>query len=429
MDEGFYSCYYKKDRKLPVGQLMHCESAEELNEEELFTNAKLIKLRLNGQLIRTFRLALACTGEYAIAVAGPSPTKSAVLSKMITSINRVNGVFEREIAVHLNLVANNDTLIFLDPATDPYSNSSSAGSMLSENPGVVNSRIGLSNYDMGHVFSTGAGGQAQKASVCKNSTKAQGITGRPNPTGDAFDIDYVAHEMGHQLGADHTFNSSMGSCGGGNIVNSSAYEPGSGSTIMAYAGICNSDNLQSHSDDYFHARSLDQIINYLESSSGSCAVTSPSQNNVPVVPSFTQSFTVPMLTPFELTAPMAIDADHDSLTYCWEQWNRGNYGTSLVAASTSGPIFRSFKPDTSTTRVFPKLDTLVDGITSYKGEKLPDVDRFLTFRLTVRDLYNGFGSFNFSDDSIHLDVTSAAGPFTVTSPATNVNWLGATTEP
>ena len=151
MDEGFYSCYYKKDRKLSVGQLMHCESAEELNEEELFTNAKLIKLRLNGQLIRTFRLALACTGEYAIAVAGPSPTKSAVLSKMITSINRVNGVFEREIAVHLNLVANNDTLIFLDPATDPYSNSSSAGSMLSENPGVVNSRIGLSNYDMGTV--------------------------------------------------------------------------------------------------------------------------------------------------------------------------------------------------------------------------------------------------------------------------------------
>ena len=136
---------------------------------------------------RTFRLALACTGEYAVAVAGPNPTKSAVLSKMITSMNRVNGVYERELAVHMDLIANNDTLIFLDGTTDPYSNNSSGGTLLSENPGIVNSRVGLANYDIGHVFSTGGGGIATGGSVCKNA-KAQGVTGQSNPQGDPFDI-------------------------------------------------------------------------------------------------------------------------------------------------------------------------------------------------------------------------------------------------
>ncbi len=427
-NDGFYCCYYKKDYQQPLGQMMFCETDERSMMHEL-TNNPPIKLRINGAVKRTFRLALACTGEYAIAVAGPSPTKVAVLSKMITSMNRVNGVFERELAVHMTLIGNNDTLIFLNPSTDPYSNNSSSSSMLSENVGVINSRIGIANYDIGHVFSTGAGGQAQLASVCKSNAKAQGVTGRSNPQGDPFDIDFVAHEMGHQFGAEHTFNANTGSCGGNGDM-PAAYEPGSGSTIMSYAGLCNaSNNLQSGSDDYFHAISLVQITDFLTAPNGAtCASVTATINTPPQMGAFTQTYHIPKLTPFELTAPPVIDSDHDTITYCWEQWNKGNFGTSWSAPSTHGPIFRSFHSDTSSTRVFPRLDTLINGTTSYVGEKLPDVDRFLTFKLTVRDIYNGIGAFNFPDDSVHLDVTANAGPFTVTSPSTSVNWLGSTFE-
>jgi len=427
-NDGFYSCFHKKDVMHTEAQRMHCELPD-ATADLMSSNLVAPKLRLNGTVKRTFRLALSCTGEYAIAVAGPNPTKAAVLSKMVTTMNRVNGVYERELAVHMNLVADNDTLIFLDPTTDPFSNNSSASSMLTENPLVINSRIGSANYDIGHAFTTGAGGQAQLGSVCKNNSKAQGVTGRATPVGDPFDIDYVAHEMGHQFGANHTFNANSVSCAG-NGVSATAYEPGSGSTIMAYAGICGlSNNLQGNSDDYFHAVSLVEITTYLTASNGAtCAITTPALNTPPVVAPMLQTYQVPMLTPFELTAPLVTDTDHDTLTYCWEQWNRGDFRSNWSAASTRGPIFRSFKPDTSATRVFPRLDTLVDGVDEYLGEKLPDVDRFLTFRLTVRDIFNGLGSFNLPDDTVHLDVTSAAGPFTVTAPAASVNWLGNTVE-
>jgi len=425
-NDGFYQLYYKADYQRSIGNIMQCGTEGNAEVDEL-VKKPTIKLRMNGQVIRTFRLALACTGEYAVAVAGANPTKAAVLSKMITSINRINGVYEREIGVHMNLVANEDTLIFLDGTNDPYTNAS-GGAMLSENQDVVDTLIGSANYDIGHVFSTGGGGIAMLGSVCQN-IKAMGVTGQTNPQGDAFDIDYVAHEMGHQFGADHTFNTNTGSCGG-NGAPSSAYEPGSGSTIMAYAGICGgNDNLQSHSDPYFHARSLEQINDFLTSSNGAtCASTTASNNNPPVVDSFTNIYSIPVLTPFELTAPAVTDADHDTLTYCWEEWNRGNANTTWTATTNRGPIFRSFNPDSSATRVFPRLDTLVDGITSYRGEKLPATGRFLTFKLTVRDILNGFGTFNFPDDTVHLDVIAAAGPFIVMSPATAVNWLGNTPE-
>ncbi len=378
-----------------------------------------VALKQNGLLHRTYRLALACTGEYAVTVTGNSvPTKADVLAKMVTSINRVNGVYEREVAVSLQLVGNNEDIIFLDPATDPYTNNSNASTLLGENQAVVDQYIGTANYDIGHVFSTGSGGLASLSSVCKAFGKARGTTGRANPMGDPFDIDFVAHEFGHQFGADHTFNAATGSCAG-NGEPTSAYEPGSGSTIMAYAGICGSgDNLQPNSDPYFHTRSLDQITTYIASAAvATCPVSEATINLPPALPSYTAAYSIPWLTPFELTAPEATDATRDApLTYCWEEWDRGQFGSSFAATSAAGPIFRSFLPDTSRTRVFPTPRRLVRNSYNYIGEKLPDAARPLKFMLTVRDVMNGLGSFNWgSSDTLRLQVVPASDTFQVLS--------------
>ena len=365
----------------------------------------------NGTTLRTYRLALACTGEYAAFHGG---TKASALAAIATSINRVSGIYEHELAVRLVLVAQNDALVFLDKDTDPYTNDDGEA-MLTENQKTVDQLIGPANYDIGHVFSTGGGGIAQRPSVCI-AGKAQGVTGLFQPVGNAFDVDYVAHEMGHQFGADHTFNSQTGACGGGNREASSAYEPGSGTTIMAYAGICGADNIQPNSDAYFHSRSLDQIIAHI-TGAGNCSVNTPTGNTPPVV-NAGRNYAIPLGTPFVLTGS-ATDANNDALTYSWEQYNLGPAGGPNAPVGDA-PLFRTFAPTTSPIRTFPRLADILAN-TQTKGELLPTYGRRLIFRLVARDNRAGGGGIDY--DSMHVVVVPTAGPFVVTAPNTPTTWV------
>lgn len=360
-------------------------------------------------MYRRYRLALACTGEYGIFHGG---TVALVLAAMNTTINRVNGIYERDFGVSLQLINNNNLLVFLDPATDGYSNGNGTA-MLSQNQSKCNTVIGSGNYDIGHVFSTSGGGVAGLGVVCGNSVKARGVTGRSEPIGDPFDVDYVAHEMGHQFGANHSFNSSCSD----NINPATAFEPGSGTTIMGYAGVC-SPNVQLNSDAYFNAGSLQEIHAYISTSQGNVCPVKFNIGNSPPNVSAGADYTIPKSTPFALTAA-GTDANGDMLTYCWEQMDNQQAPAPPIASSTAGPLFRSFDPIASPTRYFPRLSDLVNN-TNPTWEILPGVARTMSFRVTARD--NHFGGGCVHEDNLSLTVAGTAGPFVVTSPDSPVIW-------
>lgn len=409
----FYISYYSKD---------YTKSNPEFECEVLYHD-EYIKPDYNfyesiltptGPQLRTYRLANAATGEYTQYHGG---TVALGLAAVTTSVNRVNGVFERELAIRMVLVANNELIIYTNPGTDPYTNNNGS-LMLSQNISNLNAVIGSANYDIGHVFSTGGGGIAYLGCVC-TSNKAGGVTGSSNPIGDPFDIDYVAHEMGHQFGANHTFNGNTGSCSG-NRNSSTAYEPGSGSTIMAYAGICSPQNLQSNSDAYFHTISFDEIVAFTNIGSGnSCAQITSTGNNAPNITIPAGGFYIPKNTPFALRGS-AMDPNGDSLTYCWEEFDLGPAGDPN-SPSGDAPIIRSFNPETTGIRYVPKLQDLINNTSTY-GVLLPSYSRNLKFRLTVRD--NKAGGGGVDRKQINFSVDGNSGPFTVTSPNSAITWEG-----
>jgi subtilisin-like proprotein convertase family protein len=365
-------------------------------------------------LFRSYRLAVATTGEYSNFFGAFNSGQSAlVLSQVVTAINRVNEVYEADLTVRLILIGNTTAVFYYDPAGDPYSGD--ACTQLAQNQTTITNVIGSANYDIGHVFSVGSGGCAGLGVICNSTNKARGATGLNPPTGDAYYIDYVAHEMGHQFGGDHTFNGTAGSCSG-NRVAASAYEPGSGSTIMAYAGICGAQDLQPHSDAYFHARSLLQIANVVTSTS--CAAFITLNNQAPVAGS-PPNYTIPISTSFVLTA-IASDPDNDSLSYCWEEYDLETTSTEPPTANdVDGPLFRSLTPTVSPDRYFPKIADIVNNTTT-TWEVLPSVSRTMNYRMTVRDYHNIAGCTD--EDDVVVTSTSTSGPFVVTSQNVATSW-------
>ena len=369
----------------------------------------------NGEILRTYRLAVAATGEYTryhSADAG-NPTVEEGLEAIVVAMVRVNGIYERDVAVRMVLVPETDQVIYTDPATDPYTNNDGF-QMLGQNQSTLDSVIGSANYDIGHVFSTGGGGVAGLGVVCVNGNKARGVTGLFAPINDPFYVDYVSHEMGHQYRANHTFNSLT--CAG-NRNASTAYEPGSGTTILAYAGICGGDNTQTRSDDYFHNISLTEIVNFVTNLAGNtCAVETATANTPPVVTA-EGGYTIPVGTPFTLSGSATDAETPEALTYTWEEMNLGPASAppGRPTWNEQPPHFRSFLPSEDTVRYFPQLGRLLDGLNPVVGEGLPVSSRTLRFRLTARD--NTAGAGGISDIQITIFSDEDAGPFVVTFPS------------
>jgi subtilisin-like proprotein convertase family protein len=402
----FYNSYEKKDYVADKRFSCHLTTHDFSIWKE--QNENLRSAQTGDGFLRKYRLALACTGEYAKYHGGTIPK---VLAAMNKSMTRVNGVYEKEFALTMELIPNDTLLIFLNSATDGYSNNDGP-KMLGENQAKCDNIIGASNYDIGHVFSTGGGGIASLQSPCRNGSKARGVTGLGAPKGDPFDIDYVCHEMGHQYGGEHTYNNSCE----GNISTSSSYEPGSGSTIMAYAGIC-PPNVQSNSHAYFHAISIAQINTYTVNSLGNSCPQKISTSNLqaPIV-NAGADYTIPKETPFEL---MGVGSDAETatanLTYCWEQYDREVVPQAPTGNATNGPLFRSLQPTNTPLRIFPPMNNIVRN-TRNTWEVLPRVARNINFRLTVRD--NDVNGGRSSVDAMRITVADAA-PFRVTHPDTS----------
>lgn len=350
-----------------------------------------------------YRLALACTGEYG-SYHGNS--KEEVLGAMNELLAQVNAIFEREASIHFDLVANNDVIIFLDPSTDPYDNNS-VEDLLETNKTICNYSIGYPNFDLGHVLATKFGGQAQIGSVCNVSRKAKAFSGLEQPEGYYMGAIF-AHELAHQLGAQHTQSNDC------NRNFPTALEPGSGSTLMAYAGIC-APNVQSLPDDYFHGNSLELIKR--KASQGivfGCAPGTQTDNFPPAADAGPDLY-IPIGTPFRLKGS-GTDPDGDSLSYTWEQMD------ALLPEDTLGwygPAFRSLPPSTSPERAI--------GGRQDAWEMLPEKVRQATFRLTVRDHHMGLGGSDYDEMTVFF--IDSVGPLAVTHPnAAGTSWEIATNQ-
>lgn len=381
-------------------------TANDLNER----NANTSTMNKATSTIRTYKFAVSAVGEYTQFHGG---TKESALAELVTLTNRLNDVYQRDMSIKLELVADNDKIIYTDAATDPFNNDDNDGEL---NTAVIDAAIGANNYDIGHVVVTSGGGLAVLGGACFTNYKGDGLTGSSQPVNDAFYIDYVAHEVGHQFGANHTFNASSGGCNG-NRTSSAAYEPGSASTIMGYAGLCGSENLQNNSDPFFSAHSIDQITTFVAQPILNTCGTDGSQNNNVPVPNAGNDYTIPANTPFTLSGS-ASDADNDTLTYSWEQFDLGAASSSAAEMIDDGnrPIFRVFNPTNEAVRIFPQLASILSG-NLVTGEAYPTTNRSLNFRLLARDNNGGVGS-----DATVITVQDTGQAFAVTSPLSTANW-------
>lgn len=411
-----YISYYIKDDVVDLSQYeKSCgvEAYSERIEDEKHQNSNHettpILKRIQGEQVihHKYRLAVSTTGEWGRLWG----TTENVMSRIVTGVNRINMIYENEIAVTFELVDDNDELIFLDPDTDPFVNASDGGGLLDQNSFAINSILGSGAYDIGHIFTincVGVAGIAALGSVCL-ANKGNGVSCVNRANISAFMVNTTAHEIGHQFNGGHSWNNCPNALG--QLSPSTAWEPGSGSTILSYAGSCGNQNIENDNDDYFHVGNLGQFLSFIDNTAR-CAESTISGNHAPDVEvPFGDGLFIPIGTPFELDGE-ATDEDGDILTYNWEQMDVGPV-SDIGEPIGNAPLFRSYPPSTSSYRSFPRLNNIISFPSN--AEVLPLVDRNLTFRFTVKDNHAGAGITVWEE--IQLMSTTTAGPFTITSPS------------
>ena len=428
-----YYSYYKRDYASIAPREFSCgvkpQTPTESPVAELKNADFVMAARTGLNEFISYRIAVATTGEFSQAVKQSGSTTveqitADALAVIVTAIARINEIYERDLAISLLLVAENDQVIFTDSSTDPYTDPTNASLLLDDNQAALDDAdvLGSSAYDIGHVFSIDGGGLAALGAACVDGYKARGESGHPYPVGDPFYIDMVAHELGHQLGANHSFNGTTENCGGVNRNAETAYEPGSGTTIMAYAGICGDENVTVaneavYSDATFHAGSIAEIIAYTRTDTGNTCSDPATGSAAPVVDA-KLDYTIPGGTAFTLTGS-ATDSDSaiSAITYQWDQMDVGaaTDATTFGTDNGSNALFRSFVPAATAERTFPQLDTLLSTVAD-KAETLPTESRTLNFRLTARD-----GNGGVDEDDMQVIVDGNAGPFELLQPTTSVN--------
>ncbi|GAA0425067.1 hypothetical protein GCM10009133_37010 [Cocleimonas flava] len=377
------------------------ESAQKLSQKVLASSPALD--------LKTYRFAVAGTAEYTASQGG---TTALAYDSMVTTVNRVNQIYQSDLGIRLQLVSGEE-MLYTNAATDPYTNDNAA-SLVDENMANMSSTLGLSNFDLGHVFAQGSlGGLAYIGVACIDTAntssgltsgiKAGGATGTINPQGEIFSVEYVAHEVGHQLGASHTFNSTQNGCGGGNRTAETAVEPGSGSTVMSYSGLCGSDDLQYNSEAYFHFASITQINDYTRSDLGSSCGSNTSTGNTNPSANAGNDLNIPANTPFFLDG-----SSTGGSSYTWDQTDTGS-ASAVDVDMGNNAIIRSYLPSSEEDRYIPSLSDLFAG-TSTLGEKLPQTTRELNFTYVVRDGSGGIGT-----DDKKINVTDTRSTFSVVS--------------
>ena len=410
--DDYYISYFVKDDIADYSGLERTCGLEayelEMLEEQNASRNHFQKSAGEPVIKTTYRMALSCTGAWGQLFG----SVDAVLARMNTGVNRLNLIFENEIAVKFELIDNNDQLVNLSANDDPFSQSNMGRVVLVENTDYLNSIVGSNAYDIGHVFTIncvdGISGVAFAGSVCR-ANKGAGVSCVGARNISNFMVQTTAHEIGHQFSGGHSWNNCPNAQD--QFSPGTAFEPGSGSTILSYAGVCGSNNnVMSFNDDYFHVGNLEQFINFQEGIT--CGEKEDSGNHTPDIQiDYEDGFFIPISTPFELDAS-ATDMDGDMLTYNWEQMNTGPNST-LGDPLNNAPSFRSVYPSTNTHRSFPALSSILAG-TSNRNEVLPTYSRDLDFRFTVRDNHPGAGYTVWED--ISFKSTASAGPFEIDYP-------------
>lgn len=404
-----YQVYRKSDFSTDGSEASTCQVDDHnlLANNQTETSSKTLG---NCELMQ-YRTTITATGKYSNYHGAASAAQSGLVqSAIVTTINRINQIFTRDLSLRLQLVANNDLLYQYTPNESPFEDNS-VNRLFNRNTAYTTGIIGVENYDYGHLFTQGTNsGIASLRASCVDSRKAAGATSRFTPEGDFFDIDYLAHEMGHNLGANHTQNNSC------NYNSGAGMEPGSASSIMGYAGVC-SPNVQTSSDAYFHGRSIEEITAHLKFGNGGCGTTVNTSINNPDVMAQADK-TIPAGTPFVLKAEATTASG--TLSFNWEQYDpeRGEV-MPPEGTNTQGPLFRSFTPKASDERFFPDLHDVLSG-TDAQWEKTPTVTRDMSFRATVINYNAAYGCA--AEDDISIVVDASGRPFTVTDPNDGNQW-------